>query len=1538
MGSMAGDAGSDLGDLWADALEKYKTETGIDMCSLPEKTWSVTRIVMDQQAKLNAFVDKRHDKGRLDTIRHFMSQNADIIQKVADNVASSASAAFPPSTAILTAFTHVMTASKHVSEDYDMIESFFGLMNTFMQRMSLLEGKLPREAAYQKPLVKVFCSMLGLCAIARSYSVKWGRLTKWMKAMIEGKDSKLSGAYDGLLTSMTELESTTIIRTLRAVMETRDDMKVTQVTLEQTSAMVARMYARGEQVLDVSLDTNAGVREAVSVALETRENAHEAVSILRRQEVRIMRQLMTAQRDKDPDNDRQHDTGARKPHALETVKRNFWNYTDGAVARRLSTLAASLVPGTFEWVEEEAGYRGIVDQSARLLWVTGDAGVGKSSLAYSVFRRLRDALDFDSSASVVGFFSEASGPMPGLDGMLHWCVQQIAEQDAGYCDEVKRVRPEFEFSACRSPLATQTWESLFAAKFPALSDRRLILVLDSVDQLGEMDRVDGPEDSAVQRRLLFQCISDAVKRTLSIQFVLVCSPNTDVETLCREVGGSCLTLTAPRISNDIKIMARARIQQCPRLRKLRPRIRGKIQRRLSDKADSFLYLEHMLRFLNDLGQQRRVLRALEHLPSSTREVYGFLYGECQRNRSDKELAVLRKLLTWLLYSQDAISLRAANCLLRVVAPDDPITVDEELEGRLSQQVLPVRNLKTVSPRDQESAQGNDDLAAGAGEDEEGGIGDMLSDALLDFQEPHMRAYLRDAALAEGGDTTSSRVTMFEMVNSVIMFERISEADFFNSDGLLGEVDNWIAHLLAIEAARTTDEQAVAVIASICGVCTNSHHALKQFELGGAHLLGRTDGDVEKALNALSTWAERGTHLPAGALSDTAAEWVRRTLEEPGHVLMLLARGHVSNWLEAGEEGGATHQSFQSAYSCLAVAYRRGLPELLEIPSLRDYFGRNQPPSSWSDFWQIEPEAFDAVAGAFPHIPNSARRYERLAMALVAHNHVAEALEKARTGLLLAEDDQMRFDLYFLISQTLSTDLRVLDEPPAPERTAESTRSKEVLQQALQASESGIVCGSRLAPKATGRSESILAEPLPLVQLVVWKACTLIRLGECGAAMETIATASRAPEFRLPFEQTEVVVEHLAAQRRWDLIMQLLALSSERHSSQLIAFCRDNTHTLIQYAAKETSREGEMETRYRNAIKFSDANYPGNLRSACRLQLAHFSFGVLGDQAGAKLLLSKFRHDDLLLTTRVLQAIWLLAVILLEEFRAPHLPAKQVALDEMKQLRERVAETFAGMAFEPEMSQLAVPAALMLRKLGPVAEFQATADATFRKCVETLRDDKQSNDAGSFRMLAKALSLLPGLEREAAIAASCQLYIIDMDVYAREEKARFGGGGGDEDASEGDDADIEGSVAPEQQHGAEQAMLGAPMADRDAPAGNGKAEHDVAPDGHPRCGWCEEKFDSWEKGPLYLCYYCPEMDLCESCYRNKIATEEGTAEKPHWRVVCPKGHKHIKVPAEGWRGIKDGVICFQHGSGIKFATWLQELEKKWNAAWEAFLVG
>jgi hypothetical protein len=69
--------------------------------------------------------------------------------------------AFPPSAAILTAFTYVMKASKNVSDDYDQVAAFFEIMGSLMERLSLLESKLPSAKNYKIILMRVFTSLMG---------------------------------------------------------------------------------------------------------------------------------------------------------------------------------------------------------------------------------------------------------------------------------------------------------------------------------------------------------------------------------------------------------------------------------------------------------------------------------------------------------------------------------------------------------------------------------------------------------------------------------------------------------------------------------------------------------------------------------------------------------------------------------------------------------------------------------------------------------------------------------------------------------------------------------------------------------------------------------------------------------------------------------------------------------------------------------------------------------------------------------------------------------------------------------------------------------------------------------------------------------------------------------------------------------------------------------------------------------------------------------------------------------------------------------
>jgi len=139
---------TDLANLWNGALQKYQEESETEL-----PVMNMSMILAEQDRQLLLFGQFRHNKGKLDKLRSVVSRNSELIQSLASNVANAASTAFPPSSAILTAFNLVMNASKAVSEDYEMIVSFFDIMHSFLERISMLEKKLP-------PVIDKSCFLL----------------------------------------------------------------------------------------------------------------------------------------------------------------------------------------------------------------------------------------------------------------------------------------------------------------------------------------------------------------------------------------------------------------------------------------------------------------------------------------------------------------------------------------------------------------------------------------------------------------------------------------------------------------------------------------------------------------------------------------------------------------------------------------------------------------------------------------------------------------------------------------------------------------------------------------------------------------------------------------------------------------------------------------------------------------------------------------------------------------------------------------------------------------------------------------------------------------------------------------------------------------------------------------------------------------------------------------------------------------------------------------------------------------------------------
>jgi hypothetical protein len=67
-----------------------------------------------------------------------------------------------------------------VSADLDKIASFFDVMSSVLQRVSIVEKKLPTVDAYKTIMTKVFSDLMVICGVATSY-VKHGRFSEYSK-------------------------------------------------------------------------------------------------------------------------------------------------------------------------------------------------------------------------------------------------------------------------------------------------------------------------------------------------------------------------------------------------------------------------------------------------------------------------------------------------------------------------------------------------------------------------------------------------------------------------------------------------------------------------------------------------------------------------------------------------------------------------------------------------------------------------------------------------------------------------------------------------------------------------------------------------------------------------------------------------------------------------------------------------------------------------------------------------------------------------------------------------------------------------------------------------------------------------------------------------------------------------------------------------------------------------------------------------------------------------------------------------------------
>lgn len=388
---------------------------------------------------------------------------------------------------------------------------------------------------------------------------------------------------------------------------------------------------------------------------------------------------------------------------------------------------------------------------------------------------------------------------------------------------------------------------------------------------------------------------------------------------------------------------------------------------------------------------------------------------------------------------------------------------------------------------------------------------------------------------------------------------------------------------------------------------------------------------------------------------------------------------------------------------------------------------------------------------------------------------------------------------------------------------------------------------------------------------------------------------------------------------------------------------DSEEPQHQYFQRACGREGKIEfmiSTYKEIIHFLDAVDSG---APMRLEFAHAQWNVCGDLAAAKQLVdeiletesdgSDYRFTGQDSAWTMVQTIDFMSDILYEQFRTTADPKRKAEIiEEMKTLTSKpLPQSISSWKSMANHHKLVL--ARMIKKTGPISEYQDLLQELFDVCYESLTDNVGWNDTDNLRSLALVLSVMGGFEKEARTLLSAIFSVLDKSL---DEQKGEESNAEEEDGKDGendDHADEEGADGDGDGDDIDDAASDATTLPTD--------EGDLIGDNWFVCdGECPDNttYRAWAGRTLYFCTICTDITLCEPCFQKRQAYNEGSVS-PRAEVgaaYCGNNHRYLKGPIEGWKGVKDGALQFEGEESVPFGEWLETLkEVKWKKAWEDF---
>ncbi|KAI1053110.1 hypothetical protein LB506_010052 [Fusarium annulatum] len=1425
--------------------------------------------------QMNNFHKFRHDKGKVDRLRTLFSSNLDLVEQGANQIIAAAAPAFPPAAAIGTALTYMLQACRSVSADYDIVIVFFEDMNSFLGRITILEKRLPQDKAYQNCLMEVFTSLLTMCGFAHKY-IELGRFKKWISNLFKGDDGELGGARANMNKNLDHLQQATEFAILG--------------NTEETLAMASQ--------LDENQKSHAEMLERVGHTIDT---IHENTENIRGDIAKILKLFGGQKKEKTMEKPQ-----ANKPTSSNSIRNAMpIVFNDD---HEYHALKETLLPDSCSWLFSEPEWEEwlkLPDGTRPILAVTSEPGTGKSHMAAALHDKLAQRASEDETGHTCVahfYFREQEDAFAFLLCGVITVINRIAETNYAACEKLNAqiARDDLDID-------TKLWqnlvEHLLGAVFAPDSKFNLFIVLDGLDEL---------RDWANFKLFLTDYFNE---KGLKISLVVTSRPE-KLDDLPEGTKVTRIEATKKKQIQDLRALVWSEINALNNLRRFSRYVQQRIADNIEEASPNMLYAQHLLGRLDDLGREGAVLRALnQDKPKTLHGIYEILLAECQRRMPPKHQEVAAALLHWVAFSKRLLTLAEVQSLVKYLAQDNEFDIEEirELFDKFLRIGGPGYDTEVLARLQASQATAVQDLK----QDDDDKHDSIYDDGPLPvtFKERSMRHYFTNSTHGASdfrwGPSEANR-KMF--VTSAALLKQPREAV---CEGLLKYAALWfISHFTSMDMNQHTPEEQVEVLEAFAETMADKTGLAEMMAKSGILYGKRGGGSVTNV--KVAEWAGllEKSDVKDG-LSEFAVEWWQRVGPDPAICRVDIAKGYLRR-LYVAQNSKDAFDSWQQLHGVLQVSE---LTKLLMDQAVINFPDRFEGKDAFSK----DNEEFDETAASLgilnlfgDEIKPDAAAHRAVAEVLDEYELLDPAEKTCRAALDLCKSGDEEFYRASCVLSSLLIEQKKKQE------------ACEVAQTAVNGLSTGDV------PPALKR------------KVYTTLARAQRKLRQYDAALQSIFKAKESdPDGITPGEdlvdELKVVEKKDKAQyikmlKEWSLVERITWIASD------YAEDGEERHALFCDIASETGEQEFIVKFYQEAIDFLD-----NLDAALplRLDLAVIYFEVCREPEKALKLLDQvfdtratgLRFPILGGTAllMMLRAVDCMTNVQLELFRKSRDPVyKAERLTALAGLMQRPFASDVPRTSASWTSFHRVGLAYMYLVMGPLEKFQQAIQSLLHDCFAGLNDSVGWNDAPYLWMLAQSLSLMSKALRNDADLDRCAR-IVASAVFSRL---------GNTDKAEGDDASAEEEAKDQGEIKAEEENDEPPVDvdtsdDEEDIAEPPTDEGDLVDpeDGYYTCGgFCNpaRKFKWWAGRSAYLYITFASGMICEECQAEYDAIERGE-KKFKGRYFYGLGQDKLKLPVEGWRGVKNGVMRIEGQEDVAVDDFFKKLEtdvvkNAWDRIW------